>query len=147
MPRDSERDLVKPCISANFGKLGSCWRRILGITVRDSIVHESNRLHVDIFRFFFIKLRYILLIPLNWSVNVLKSLTSTDSYASSGRVSHSMNSVDFWLTDFQQTQYRQWNIRGPVDRERSTARKAPKPVWMHPICTKFESASGTKEKK
>ena len=45
-----------------------CSGRFLGIPSRDPSVPKSNRLHVDIFPFSFIKLGYILCIPLKWSV-------------------------------------------------------------------------------
>ena len=53
--------------------------RFLGNTGWDPRVCKSNRLHVDILRFSFIKLGYILQIPLKWSVNFLQSPTSTGS--------------------------------------------------------------------
>ena len=60
----------------------------LGITGWDTSVCKSNRLYADILRFSFIKLGYILQIPLKWSVIFLQSWTSTgyfsDSTGSSG---------------------------------------------------------------
>ena len=51
--------------------------RLLGI------IGKSNRLQVDILRFSFIKLGYILQIPLKWSVIVLQSWTSTGYFSNS----------------------------------------------------------------
>ena len=42
--------------------------RFLGIISWDPSVCKSNQLHVDILQFSFIKLGYILQIPLKWSV-------------------------------------------------------------------------------
>ena len=52
----------------------------LSLTGQDPSVSKSIQLHVDIFRVFFINLRYILKIPLKWSVNFLKSWTSTGHF-------------------------------------------------------------------
>ena len=49
----------------------------LGIISWDPSVCKSNRLHVDILRFFYINLRYIPWIPLKWSIILLPSWTST----------------------------------------------------------------------
>ena len=57
--------------------------RFLGITGWDPSVCKSNRLHVDILRFSFIKLGYILWIPLKWSVSFLQSWTSTGYFSNS----------------------------------------------------------------
>ena len=54
---------------------------ILGIT--DPSANKSNRLHVDILRFSFIKLEYILYFPLKWSVIFLQSWTSTGYFSNS----------------------------------------------------------------
>ena len=51
--------------------------RILGIIGWDPSICKSNRSHVDILRFSFIKLGYILQIPLKWLVIFLQSWTST----------------------------------------------------------------------
>jgi hypothetical protein len=51
--------------------------RFLGIIGWDPSVCKSNRLHTDIIRFSLIKLGYLLLIPLKWSVIILQSWTST----------------------------------------------------------------------
>ena len=47
--------------------------KYLGIVGQDLSDSKSNRLHVDIFRFCFVRLKYILWIPLKRSVNFLKS--------------------------------------------------------------------------
>ena len=39
--------------------------------------------HFDIFQLYFIHLRYILLMPLKWLLNFLKSQTSTDYFSNS----------------------------------------------------------------
>ena len=53
-------------------------QRLLGITTGwDPSVCTSNRLHVDILRFSFIWLGYILQIPPKWPVTFLQSWTST----------------------------------------------------------------------
>ena len=57
--------------------------RFWGIIGQVPSVSKSNRLHVVIFRFFFINLRYILWIPLKWWVIFLKSWTSTDYFSNS----------------------------------------------------------------
>ena len=57
--------------------------RILGITGWDPSVCKSNRSHVDTLQFSFIKLRYILEIPLKWSVIFLQSWTSTGYFSNS----------------------------------------------------------------
>jgi hypothetical protein len=44
---------------------------------------KSNRSHVDILRFSFIKLEYILWIPLKWSVIFLQSWISTNYFSNS----------------------------------------------------------------
>jgi hypothetical protein len=54
--------------------------RFLGIIGWDPSVCKSNRLHVDILWFIYIKLRYI---PLKWSVILLKSWTSTGYFSNS----------------------------------------------------------------
>ena len=51
--------------------------RFLGITAWDHGVCKSNRLHVDILWFSFIKLGYIPKVSLKWSVIFLQSWTST----------------------------------------------------------------------
>ena len=56
----------------------------LSITGQDPSVSKSNQLHVDIFRFSFIDLRYIPQIPLKVSADLLKFCTSTG---------HSLNSI------------------------------------------------------
>ena len=69
------------CRSSSFFYVG--W--MSGTSAREDFGHsrsrssdsKPNRLHVDIFRFCFIRLTYILQIPLKWSVNFLKSPTST----------------------------------------------------------------------
>ena len=61
--------------------------RFLGIKLRltgwDPSVCKSNRLHVDILRFSFVELGYILYIPLNWLVIFLQSSTSTGYFSNS----------------------------------------------------------------
>ena len=58
--------------------------RFLGILIGwDLSVCKSNQLHVDILRFSFTKLGYILWIPLKWSVIFLHSWTSTDYFSNS----------------------------------------------------------------
>ena len=57
--------------------------RILGIVGWDPSDSKSNRLHVDIFRFFFINLRCIFYNPLEWWVVFLKSWTSTAYFSNS----------------------------------------------------------------
>jgi hypothetical protein len=57
--------------------------RFLGIIGWDPSVCKSNRWHVDIHRFFLIKLGYILQIPLKWSVIFLLSWTSTSYFSNS----------------------------------------------------------------
>ena len=54
----------------------------LGIIDWYPSVCKSNRLHVDILWFSFIKLRYILSIPLEWSV-ILQSWVSTNYFSNS----------------------------------------------------------------
>ena len=51
--------------------------KFLGIVGQDPSDSESNRFTVHIFWFCFIHLRYILQIPLKWSVILWKSWTST----------------------------------------------------------------------
>ena len=58
-------------------------RKFLGIVGQVPSDSKSSQLHVDIFRFCFIHLRYILLIPLKWSVILLKSPTSTIYFSNS----------------------------------------------------------------
>ena len=60
-----------------------CPERFLGITNRYPSVFKSNRLHVDIFRYPFINLGYILYIPLKWSVIFVQSPTSTGQFSNS----------------------------------------------------------------
>ena len=57
--------------------------KFLGIVGQDPSDFTSNRLHVDIFRFLFIHLRHVLLIPLNWSAIFLESRTSTGYFLNS----------------------------------------------------------------
>ena len=57
--------------------------RCLGITSRDPSVCKSNRLHVDILQFSFIKLGCILWNPLKRSVIFLQSWTSTGYFSNS----------------------------------------------------------------
>ena len=57
--------------------------RFLGITGWEPSFCKSNRLHVDICQFSFIKLGYISHIPLKWSVNFLQSWTSTGYFSNS----------------------------------------------------------------
>ena len=59
--------------------LGRFW----GISGWDPSVCKSNWLHVDILRFSLIKLRYIMQIPLKWSVSLLHSWTSTGYFSNS----------------------------------------------------------------
>ena len=60
------------------------WSKIfLGITSLDPTVCKFNRLHVDILRFSFIKLGYILYTPLKWWVIFLQSWTSTGYFSNS----------------------------------------------------------------
>ena len=54
-----------------------CPGRFLGITGQYPSVCKSNQLHVDILRFSFIKLGYILYILLKWPIIFLQSWTST----------------------------------------------------------------------
>ena len=56
----------------------------------DPSVCKSNRLHVEILRFSFITLRYILQIPIKWSVIILQSWTSTgySSYSTGSSVTN-----------------------------------------------------------
>ena len=69
--------------SVPFSACAQCSGRFLGITGWDPGVCKSNRLHVHILRFPFIKLEYILYIPLEWSVIFLQSWTwSSTSYFS-----------------------------------------------------------------
>ena len=57
--------------------------RFLSIIGWDPSVGKSNRLHVDILWFSFIKLGYIPYIPLKWSVIFLESWSSTGSFSNS----------------------------------------------------------------
>ena len=57
--------------------------RFLGITGWDPNVWKPNRLHVDILRFSFVELGYILQIPLKRSVIFLQSCTSTGYFSNS----------------------------------------------------------------
>ena len=57
--------------------------RFLSITGWYPSVGKFNRLHVDTCRFSFIKLEYILLIPLKWLVIFLQSSTSTGYFINS----------------------------------------------------------------
>ena len=57
--------------------------RILGIISWDPSVCKSNRLHVDIIRVSFLKLGYILYIPLKWPIIFLQSWTSTAYFSNS----------------------------------------------------------------
>ncbi len=57
--------------------------RFLGIIGWDPSVCKSNRLHVHILRFSFIRLGYILYISLKWSVIFLQSSTSTGYFSNS----------------------------------------------------------------
>ena len=54
--------------------------KFLGIVGQDPSDPKSNQLHVDIFQFCFIHWRYILKIPLKWSIILPKSQTSTGSF-------------------------------------------------------------------
>ena len=56
---------------------------MFGHDLSRSYVSKSNRLHVDIVRFFFINLKYNLYIFLKWSVIFLKSWTSTGYFSNS----------------------------------------------------------------
>ena len=58
------------------GEFWASWVKIL------SSVSKSNRLYVDILRFFFTNLRYILYIPLKWWVVFLKSWWTSTTYFS-----------------------------------------------------------------
>ena len=60
-----------------------CPGRFLGITGWDPSVWKSNRLHVDSFWLSFIKLGWILQIPLKWWVIFLQSWTSTGYFSNS----------------------------------------------------------------
>ena len=64
--------------------------KFLGIVGQDSSDSKSNWLHVDVFRFCFNHLRYILEIPLKWSVPFLQSWTST-GYSSNSSGSSATN--------------------------------------------------------
>ena len=56
---------------------------LLGIIGWAPSVCNSNRLHVDILRVSFIKVVYILQIPLKWSIILLQSWTSTGYFSNS----------------------------------------------------------------
>ena len=65
-----------------------CSRRFLGIIDRDPSVPKPKELHVDVYRFFIVKLRNILQTPINRSaITFLKSSTSTDNFSNSTRSS------------------------------------------------------------
>ena len=66
-----------------FYKFLSVIGRFLDIIGWDPSVCKSNRLHVDILRFFYINLRYIPQIPLKWSVILLNTWTSTGYFSNS----------------------------------------------------------------
>ena len=68
---------VGPCKMAFFPGSDQWSGRFLGITGWDPSVCKSNRLHVDILWCSFIKLVYMLWIPLIWPVIILQSWTST----------------------------------------------------------------------
>ena len=97
IPRNSENFAnckARVCVLEEFMIMIALWKepihsktmpgkilRIVGHDPRDS---KSNVLHVDIFRFCFIHLRYILLyIPVKESIILLKSRTSTSYFSHS----------------------------------------------------------------
>ena len=79
------------CMSwfAQTGSLPSATipKKFLGIVGQDHGDAKSNQLHVDIFWFCFIHLRFILHIPLKCSVILLKSRTSTSYFSNSTSLS------------------------------------------------------------
>ena len=61
--------------------------KFLGILGQDPSVSKSNQLHVDIFHFYFIHSRHVLLYgPLQRSITIPKSPTSTGYFSHSGVV-------------------------------------------------------------
>jgi hypothetical protein len=60
-----------------------CPRRFLGTIGQNSRASKSNQLQVQIFQFFFINFRYVLLIPLEWSMIFPKSQTLTGYFSNS----------------------------------------------------------------
>ena len=76
--------IPSPSIPMAVSNLGQWSGRFLGmITGWDPSVCKSNQLHVDILRFSFIELGYILRIPLKCSVIFLQSWTSTGYFSNS----------------------------------------------------------------
>ena len=75
----------KVVVSMNQLCLHQWSERFLGITGWDPSVCKSNRLHVHILRFSFIKLGYSLYIPLKLSAIFLHSWTSTGYVSNSTR--------------------------------------------------------------
>ena len=70
----------------------SVWGDFWALSGHDRSVSESNRLHVVIFRVFFVNVRYIPWIPLKWSVIFLNSCTSTGYSTRSTRSSATIDS-------------------------------------------------------
>ena len=75
---------IRKLLQLRFGIANYCpgnfWAYIVSQDPSDS---KSNRLHIDIFPFCFIHLRYILHIPLKWMVIILKSRTATGYFSNS----------------------------------------------------------------
>jgi len=76
----SKGNFRTPHLKSNTNSL--C-KRFLNITTWDPSVCQSNQLHVDIFQFFNTNSKYILEIPLKWSLIFRKSWTSTGYFSNS----------------------------------------------------------------
>lgn len=91
---------------SQYGLAARVYREILGITGQNPCVSKPTSLQVMIFRVFFIDMRYILYISLNWTVIFLKFWTLTSyfsdvigSYVTRGRFSLS-TALPTWTTLF-----------------------------------------------